>query len=321
LSEAAERAWALVKDTTDVPTFETFRRQYGAANAFYDRLAEARIEHLRQAEAAKQVAEVADGEAREKAEAERQRLAMLQQEDPALLVKPGSGVSFRDCPQCPEMVVMPAGEFTMGSNEHHFERPPQRVIIQRPLAVGKFEVTFAEWDACVAADDCNHRPGDEGWGRGRRPVINVSWDDTQEFVVWLSRVTGRTYRLLSEAEWEYAARGGTTTRYAFGDTLTANQAQFGAGKTEQVGSFPANRFGLHDMHGNVWEWCEDNWHPDYSGARPVDGSVWPGGDSTRRILRGGSWRNPRHILRSAIRDRDRPVLRDYKIGFRLARTL
>jgi formylglycine-generating enzyme required for sulfatase activity len=262
----------------------------------------------------------ADAEARAKAEAERQRLAMLRQQDPALSVTPGSGATFRDCPECPEMIVVPAGEFTMGSSEHHFERPPQRVKIQRPFAVGKFEVTFAEWDACVAAGDCNHRPGDEGWGRGRRPVINVSWDDAQEFVAWLSRETGKTYRLLNEAEWEYAARAGTTTRYAFGDAITSKQAQFDADRTAEVGSFPANSFGLHDLHGNVWEWCEDNWHSNYLGA-PIDGSLWAGGDSTQRVLRGGSWPNPPQSLRSAIRDRDRPVVRDYKIGFRLARTL
>ena len=127
----------------------------------------------------------------------------------------------------------------------------------------------------------NHRPGDEGWGRGRRPVINVSWPDAKEYVRWLSAKTGMTYRLLSEAEWEYAARAGTTTRYAFGDTIDRSQAHFGVGRrwgsvgyTMEVGSFRPNKFGLYDMHGNVFELVEDNWHRNYEGSPPTDGSVW-----------------------------------------------
>jgi formylglycine-generating enzyme required for sulfatase activity len=232
------------------------------------------------------------------------------------------GRVFRDCSNvCPEMVVLPAGSFTMGSNDYDSEMPPHTVTIQRPFAVGKFEVTFAEWDACVADGGCRHRPGDQGWGRGRRPVIYVSWNDAKEYVAWLSRKTGKTYRLLSEAEWEYAARAGTTTRYAFGDTISESQAQFSAGKTVEVGSFPPNRFGLHDMHGNVWEWVEDSWHSDYNGA-PLDGSMWTGGNMSLRVLRGGSWLyiDP-GSLRSAIRSRYRPGIRDSVVGFRVARTL
>ena len=195
------------------------------------------------------------------------------------------------------------------------------MTIARPFAVGKFEVTFAEWDACVAAGGCKHRPGDEGWGRGRRPVINVSWDNAKEYVAWLSRKTGKSYRLLSEAEWEYAARAGTTTKYAFGDTISTSQAKYGEGGTVEVGSFPANRFGLYDLHGNVWEWVEDAWHPDYQGA-PTDGSVWTGGDTSLRVLRGGSWDGyfPGY-LRSANRIRYHPDKRDVSIGFRVSRTL
>jgi formylglycine-generating enzyme required for sulfatase activity len=245
------------------------------------------------------------------------------------------GQEFRDCPDvCPEMVVLPSGEFMMGSPPGEAERstlegPQRKVAIARPFAVGKYEVTFAEWDACVEDRGCNHRPGDEGWGRGRRPVINVSWPDAKEYVSWLSRRTGMTYRLLSEAEWEYAARAGTTTQYAFSDTIDRNQAHFGVGWrwgsvgfTVEVGSFRPNKFGLYDMHGNVWELVEDNWHRNYEGSPPTDGSVWEGGDSRTRPLRGGAWTSPEGHLRSAHRH-TAPACADCRfrsIGFRVART-
>jgi formylglycine-generating enzyme required for sulfatase activity len=158
-------------------------------------------------------------------------------------------------------------------------------------------------------------------------VINVSWEDAQAYVGWLSQRTGKTYRLLSEAEWEYACRAGTTTRYAFGDSITKQQAQFSerglgdAKRTVEVGTFAPNAWGLYDMHGNVWEWCADNWHPDYKTA-PQDGSIWAGGDQSLRILRGGSWdRNNPVMLRSAGRSGGRPSDRDLNVGFRVARTL
>ena len=238
--------------------------------------------------------------------------------------------SFSECDGCPEMVVVQAGEFMMGSNDYDSEKPQRKVIIARPFAVGKFEVTFIEWEACVAGGGCvsNPRPSDRRWGRGKRPVINVRWEDAKEYVAWLSRKTGKVYRLLSEAEWEYAARAGTATEYAFGDTITKTQAHFGGriadgtDRTVEVGSFQANKFGLHDMHGNVWEWCEDKWHPSYQGTPPIDGSVWSGGDTVFAVLRGGSWSNmgPTN-LRSANRLKYLFSDRNGLIGFRVARTL
>jgi formylglycine-generating enzyme required for sulfatase activity len=237
------------------------------------------------------------------------------------------GRAFHDCPVvCPEMVVLPAGEFIMGSPPGEADRlnnegPQHRVTIARPFAVGKFEITFAEWDACTADEGCKHRPGDAGWGRGRRPVIGVSWDDAKEYVNWLSRKTGKSYRLLTEAEWEYAARAGTTTRYAFGDMLTSKQAQYGGRGTAEVGSFAPNAFNLHDMHGNVWEWVEDSWHSDYQSA-PTDGSAWLGGDVSFRVLRGGAWiLSSVDALRSASRAGGEGVDRLNNVGFRVARTL
>ena len=173
------------------------------------------------------------------------------------------------------------------------EGPQRKVTIARPFAVGKFEVTFAEWDACVARAAASTDPTMQGWGTGpsagdQRVLGRCQGVSPPGCRARPARPTGCS----SEAEWEYAARAGTTTRYAFGDTISKSQAQFSegkrgsAGKTVEVGSFPANRFGLHDMHGNVWEWVEDNWHPDYQGA-PIDGSVWLGGDAYR-VMRGGS---------------------------------
>ena len=239
----------------------------------------------------------------------------------------GPGAEFRDCSVCPAMVVVPAGSFMMGSPAGT-EDPLHRMEISKPFAVGKHEVTFAEWDACVSAGGCGYRPGDRGWGRGTRPVINLSWDDAQSYVAWLSGETGAGYRLLSEAEWEYAARAGTTTRYWWGNEIGRNRANCdGCGsrwddrETAPVGSFSSNEFGLHDMHGNVWEWVEDCWHNSYSGA-PTDESAWTtGGDCSRRVLRGGSWFNSPRYLRSANRLRDTTRFRRSFNGFRVARTL
>ncbi len=250
-----------------------------------------------------------------------------------------AGDTFRDCPECPEMVVLPAGRFTMGSPASEEERgddegPQREVTIPEPFAVGKFEVTFAQWDSCVAGGGCDeYRPEDSGWGRGTRPVINVNWDDAKRYIEWLSGKTGLTYRLLSEAEWEYAARAGTTTPFSTGKTITTDQANFDGNytyngsrkgkfrqKTENVGSIAANAFGLHDMHGNVWEWVEDTYMDSY-GREPSDGSAETSGDTLIRALRGGSWFDGPEILRSANRYPDVFGFRDFNIGFRVARTL
>ncbi len=250
-----------------------------------------------------------------------------------------AGEEFRDCEDCPEMVVLPAGEFMMGApaseeGRGDDEGPRHRVTIAKPLAVGKYQVSFAEWEACRRAGGCSHSTEDEGWGRGNRPAINVSWEDAQGYVKWLSRKTGKKYRLLSESEWEYAARAGTTTPFHTGATISTDQANYdgnstyGSGRkgvfrkrTVAVGSFPANQFGLHDMHGNVWEWVEDCWHDSYAGA-PADGSAWTrGGVCVIRVRRGGSWGSKPRYLRSAFRDSGGTGARVNFAGFRVARTL
>jgi formylglycine-generating enzyme required for sulfatase activity len=250
---------------------------------------------------------------------------------------------FRDCPACPEMVTVPAGEFMMGSPEsergrNKDEGPQHRVVIAQPFAVGKFEVTFAEWDACAAEGGCTTKPGDEGWGRGRHPVINVSWPDAVQYTAWLSKKTGKAYRLLSEAEWEYAARGVSKisephTPFSTGATINYRQANYDANftyasgpqglyrqKTLDVGSFPRNAFGLHDMHGNAWEWVQDCYKPSYEGA-PADGSPVISSDCSLHILRGGSWNYYPRLLRSAYRYATAPEVRINNAGFRVARYL
>lgn len=235
--------------------------------------------------------------------------------------------------QGPKMVVVPAGTFTMGaptgeSGSEDHERPLHKVTIAKPFAIGVYEVTFEDYDR-FAEDEKRAKPGDEGWGRGRRPVINVSWDDARAYAEWLSQRTGERYRLPSEAEWEYAARAGTQTAYWWRDDPGRNRANcsncgspWDGKQTAPVGSFEKNRFGLHDTAGNVYEWVQDRWHGSYVGA-PTDGSPWIWGDRDARVLRGGSWHFPAQFVRSAARDRasDNASGRNVIFGFRVARDL
>jgi len=242
------------------------------------------------------------------------------------------GSEFKECAiGCPVMIVVPAGKFIMGSSETEADReasegPRHEVTIAEPLAVSKFKATFEEWDACAAAAAC---PGaSEIWGRGLMPVINVSWVDAQNYIGWLVKLTGKPYRLLSEAEWEYCARAGANTRYFWGDEPGVRNAncngcgsQWDLEQTAPVGSFKPNAFGLYDMHGNIWEWVEDSWHGNYTGA-PTNGSAWlQGGQAVFRVIRGGSWRNESELLRAAVRDRRNIHVRFDTLGFRVARTL
>ncbi len=319
------------------------------------------------AEAERKVKEEAARKAREAAEAERKRqaaaaLVPIETREAKSLSDSEQGVlktgdTFKECADCPEMVVVPAGAFTMGSSPTEIaavtkesgsdwyknEGPQRKVTIAKAFAVGKFEVTFAEWEACVSGGGCssNKAPGDEGWGRDTRPVINVSWNDAKEYAAWFTKKTGATYRLLTEAEWEYAARGGPDAkeggrlRYWWGDTASHEYANYGKdeccgglkqGKdqwetTAPVGQFPANPFWLHHLHGNVWEWVEDCYQDSYNGA-PADGTPRKTtGDCTARVLRGGSWDDDPQVLRSADRNGYDPDYRDDGYGFRLGRTL
>lgn len=272
--------------------------------------------------------------------------------------QPKPGVVFRDAdaPWCPELVVVPAGEFMMGSTEAEYrwawqqgaedeiddEEPRHRVTIGAPFAVGKYAVTRGQFAAFVEATDHDMSGGCWTYGSGTwhpdpsvdwrspgyeqtdwHPVVGVSWEDAKAYVEWLGRETRQPFRLLSEAEWEYACRAGTITRYWWGDDLpTYQQANCGSElhRTTEVGVYPPNPWGLYEMHGNVSEWCEDCWHGSYSGA-PEDGSAWTSGDCSLRSVRGGSWFDSPVFLRSAFREWNEAGDRFIDLGLRVARAL
>lgn len=222
-----------------------------------------------------------------------------------------------------EFVFVPAGEFEMGSEEFPFSRPIHTVTIRNPFRMGKYQVTQAQWETVMGKNPSRFK------GNGRLPVENVSWDDCQRFIEKLNALGDRNeYGLPSEAEWEYACRAGTTTRYSFGDILTTDQANYDGNfpyeggpkgkyrkKTTPVGSFPANGFGIHDMHGNVWEWCQDRWQENYEGA-PTDERAWDGGKGTERVMRGGCWDGLAVYCCSALRSRFAPENQVRRIGLR-----
>jgi formylglycine-generating enzyme required for sulfatase activity len=256
-------------------------------------------------------------------------------------IKPGSGESFKDCPECPEMVIVPSGSFIMGPPNREpeckqNEFPQHTVTIAEPFAVGKFAVTFAEWDACVADGGCNGYHADDNlWGRKDRPVINVSWSEAKAYVLWLSNKTKASYSLLSEAEREYVTRAGTTTPFSWGSSISTEQANFlgstvaykggGSkgeyrGKTMPVQSFKPNPWGLYQVHGNIWEWVEDCGHDNYFGA-PDDGSAWITGNCRNGyVIRGGSWMDFPAFLRSASRKWTNSARSSF-VGFRVARMI
>jgi formylglycine-generating enzyme required for sulfatase activity len=279
--------------------------------------------------------------------------------DPAKSITPGSGASFRDCDDCPEMVVVPAESFVMGSPDSEAGRattegPERRVRLDDILAIGKFEVTREQFDAFVKAErhktseSCRvldtdnakwatkkgatwRRPGFEQ--SDRHPAVCIDWNDAKAYVEWLSRHAGRNYRLLTEAEWEYAARAGTTGAFSTGRTITTDEANYNGnhayedgrkgilrGGTVRVGTFGANDWGLHDMHGNVWEWVEDCFEKSYSNA-PVDGSAVTEAGCTNHTVRGGSWASHPNDVRSATRYHAPDGLATSELGFRVARTI
>ena len=308
-------------------------------------LDEAERERLAREEAARKEAE------RERAEREKAERARKEAAGREAARAPGE--VFRDCDVCPEMVVLPSGSFRMGSpSSEANRRPVRRVRIGYAFAVGKYEVRRGEYGRFVS--ETGHVSGDACWVWGGKkweersgyswknpgfdqsddhPVVCVSWKDAKSYVGWLSRKAGKEYRLLSESEWEYAARAGTTGPFHTGGTISTDQANYNGNyvygngrkgvyreKTVPAGSFGGNGFGLHDMHGNVWEWVEDCYNESYAGA-PSDGSAWESGDCGLRGLRGGSWVLNPGLLRSVVRYRDNTGIRSNDNGFRVTRTL
>jgi formylglycine-generating enzyme required for sulfatase activity len=331
--DRAERTWNEAKTSKSVAVLEEFARLY--EGTFYAALAKDRIEELKKLAfvppappptPAPNVTGGPCGGVITVSLASRAAGPLSAAEECALNPKE----VFKECAQCPEMVVVPAGSFTMGSpdgEDRPKQRPQHQVKFERSFAVGKFAVTFDEWDSCVADGGCRgYKAYDSGWGRGQRPVINVSWDDASAYVAWLSRKTGKTYRLLSEAEREYVTRAGTMTPFWWGDSISPQQANYGRLRTLPVDSFQPNPWGLYQVHGNVWEWTEDCYHDGYAGA-PSDGSAWTarpgGGDCRIRVLRGGSWFSFPNNLRAAERygNSSSAGKREAYFGFRVGRTL
>ena len=237
-----------------------------------------------------------------------------------------------------DMIAIPSGGFTMGAPESETdsgegERPQHKVTLQ-PFYLGRYAVTQAQWREVAGYEriDRDLDPDPSRFKGENRPVEQVSWEEAQEFCRRLSAKTGKDYRLPSEAEWEYACRTGTTTPFHFGKTISPELANYYAkatynnspkgeyrSETTDVGSFPGNEWGLHDMHGNVWEWCEDDWHENYEGS-PEDGRAWIDNDNrsqSSKLLRGGSWINIPQDCRSAYRNHDSRVNRNFVIGFRV----
>lgn len=233
----------------------------------------------------------------------------------------------KDCPTCPVLIALSRGTFKMGNNTGDpSEKPAHQVSIAKPFAIGKYEVTAEQWDACVEAGACSRVTSDGNHSK-TSPVRDVSWDDAQQYVQWLAKTTGKPYRLPTEAEWEYAARGGTSTRYWWGEQMRNGMANCkGCGEPWQkdapanVGSFPANPFGIHDMNGSVWEWVADCWHNSYKGA-PADGHAWDEPNCRMRVIRGGSWREDPSYMPSSTRFKYDASVRHTQNGFRVARAM
>jgi formylglycine-generating enzyme required for sulfatase activity/serine/threonine protein kinase len=341
LKRQNETAWADAKTEDTLAAYKAYT-QLSFATENYKREANKRIEGIEEARSerdrlAKLEADrkakaerdrLAKLESDRKAKAERDRLAKLESDRKAAEASPRPGREFKDCSDCPEMVVIPAGTFRMGDliGGGNADEKPVHSVTVKSFALGKTEVTFAEYDVFASATN-RSLPKDEGWGRGSRPVIHVNWEDATAYSAWLSKKTGKSYRLPSESEWEYAARAGSTKKYSWGNDIGRNNAvcngcgsQWDAKQTAPVGSFKANDFGLLDMHGNVFEWTQDCWNGSYAGA-PSDGSAWTRRDCNRRVLRGGSWFYIPGYLRSASRVWFTASTRFNISGFRVAQDL
>nr|WP_234815022.1 formylglycine-generating enzyme family protein [Noviherbaspirillum denitrificans] len=336
--------WESIKDSDQVGDYEAYLQAYPKGR--FASLAKARIERLRAAakrEAPPETERPAAKSAPEKthppkAEPERKRTPPIAKEPPAPKEAPAQAEpvpdkpppkaatgEIRDCPTCPVLISLPAGSFTMGANSGDpSEKPAHRATISTPFAIGKYEVTVEQWNACAEGGGCPRLGGNYA---GNTPVRDVSWDDAQQYVKWLSSTTGKSYRLPSEAEWEYAARGGTSSRFWWGEQMRPGNANckdcgdpYSADGPAKVGSFAPNAYGLHDVNGSVWEWVADCWHNSYKGA-PGDGKPWDMPGCRERVIRGGSWRDGASYMPASTRFKYGASVRHSQNGFRVARDL
>nr|WP_244197559.1 SUMF1/EgtB/PvdO family nonheme iron enzyme [Caballeronia ptereochthonis] len=340
--------WESIKDSTYPSDYEAYLKAY--PNGRFAALAKARIERLRAAGSAKPATTppatptpaapapkpapstaATPEKPRPSASAAPSTAAPAAAAAAAKPAAKTAGGEIKDCPSCPALIPIAPGSFTMGSNnDDPAEKPPHRVTIAHPYAIGKYEVTVEQWNACADAGACTRvAPDSEATTAppGNSPMRNVSWDDAQVYVKWLSKVGGKSYRLPTEAEWEYAARGGTQSTYWWGDQMRKGTADckdcgdpYRPEAPTPVGSFAPNPYGLYDMNGSVWEWVADCWHSSYKGA-PADGRTWDDPSCSVRVIRGGSWREGAGYMQSATRFKYSASVRQSQNGFRVARDM
>jgi formylglycine-generating enzyme required for sulfatase activity len=327
--------WDSIKDSKQISDYEAYLKAYPKGR--FVPLAQARIAGLRAAQAhgaAPSSTPPKPKDAPNAAPAPASRPAPVKAAAvPAAPAAPASaraaatGTEIKDCAACPTLVSLPGGVFTMGNNASDpSEKPAHQVGIDAPFAIGRYEVTVQEWNACVAAGGCQkvETPANTP---PNAPMRDVSWDDAQQYAKWLGTVSGKPYRLPTEAEWEFAARGGTTTRYWWGEQMAQGKASCKeCGKPWQedapatVGSFAANPYGLYDTSGGVWEWVADCWHNNFKGA-PADARAWDAPDCRVRVIRGGSWREGAPYMVASTRFKYDAGVRHSQNGFRVARSL
>jgi formylglycine-generating enzyme required for sulfatase activity len=328
--------WSSIKDSKQVSDYEAYLQAYPKGR--FAGLARARVEQLRAAKPPGQAPPQGQAGSQQAASAPGPKPGHEPQAHPAAkqpaarahgagATANGPVAALKDCGACPVMLALYPDSFTMGSRHSDpAERPAHKVAIHTPYALGKYEVTVEQWNACVQGGACPSVASAAG-AAGNLPMRDVSWDDAQLYLNWLGTVSGKAYRLPSEAEWEYAARGGTTTRYWWGDQVRGGNASckecgqpWDADKPPPVGSFVANPYGFFDMNGSVWEWVNDCWHSSYRGA-PADGSAWASPSCPTRVIRGGSWRDDVSYMSSSTRFKDDASVRASQNGFRVARDL
>jgi formylglycine-generating enzyme required for sulfatase activity len=329
--------WETIKDSNQAGDYEAYLKQYPKGR--FAALAQARIARLRAAHPQGTAAAPAPIKPKEAPAPPKPKEAPATARPAAPKMPPpaapatapakavAAGTDIKDCPACPTLVSISGGTFTMGNNTSDpSEKPAHQVTVAAPFAIGRYEVSLQEWEACAAAGACQKIAQRQGAGPGA-PMRDVSWDDAQQYAKWLAGVSGKPYRLPTEAEWELAARGGTATRYWWGEQMAqgkANCKECGKPWTEDapanVGSFAANPFGLYDTSGSVWEWVADCWHNNYKGA-PADGRAWDEPDCRVRVIRGGSWREGAAYMVASTRFKYDASVRHSQNGFRVARSL
>ncbi|WLI91856.1 formylglycine-generating enzyme family protein [Massilia sp. R2A-15] len=328
--------WESIKDSNHVGDYEAYLKQYPKGR--FVALAKARIDRLKAATPAPATAAPTPAPSKPavavvKPPASAVKPPVTAVKPPPVVAAPApassppakAGSEITDCPTCPVLVAVPAGSFTMGSNSSDpSEKPAHSVTIAAPFAIGKYEVTVAQWNACAAANACPQLAQASN-SVAAAPLRDVSWDDAQVYVKWLATTTGKAYRLPTEAEWEYAARGGTSTRYWWGEQMAVGKANckdcgppWQADAPAKAGSFAPNPWGLYDMNGSVWEWVADCWHNTFKDA-PADGRAWDSANCSVRVIRGGSWREGASYMLSTSRFKYDASVRHTQNGFRVAR--